>query len=95
METIGRVRKVKSKIKNGVEKAVDKSKEILENRKSDDAVDDHDDFKFQKMKITNGNGASVVASDSSGHVNKISSGLRRVNLDEDHAGDIENENAKE
>jgi hypothetical protein len=94
MEAIGRVRKVKSKIKDGVEKAVDKSKEMLENRKSDDADDDHDNFEFRKMKITNGHGASVVESDSSGHVNKISSGLRRVNLDED-LGHVENENANE
>lgn len=89
MEAIGRVRKVKSKIKDGVEKAVDKSKEMLDNKKSDDADDDHDNFESGEMKITNGHGASVVESDSSGHVNKISSDLRRVNLDEDH-GHIEN-----
>ena len=42
MEVIGQVRKVKAKIKDGVEKVVDRSKEVKESKKAeqDDERDD-------------------------------------------------------
>jgi len=86
MEAIGRVRKVKSRIMDGVEKVVEKSKEMLENNTSE-TDDDHETFDPRKMDMTNGHGSVSVKSDSSDqHVNKIS---RRVNLDEDQ-GRVDN-----
>jgi len=90
MEAIGRVRKVKSKIIDGVEKVVDKSKEKLENKKRDEANGHHEESDSDTTVMTNGNGASASHSDSTDHVKKISAD---VNLDKDQ-GRVSCTNAK-
>ena len=85
MEAIGRVRKVKSKIVDGVEKVVEKSKERLENKKDETNGDDEESESANTTR-TNGHGASASKSEDA---NKISSGSQGVNLNEDQ-GRIDN-----
>jgi hypothetical protein len=85
MEAIGRVRKVKSKIMDGVEKVVDKSKERLENKR--DEINGHDEeSESANTTRTSGHGARGSEFDNA---NKISSGIQGVNLNED-SGRVDN-----
>jgi hypothetical protein len=76
MEAIGRVRKVKSKIVDGVEKVVER----LENKKKDETDGDDEESESANRTRTNGHGSGASKSDDA---NKISSGIQGVNLNED------------
>jgi uncharacterized spore protein YtfJ len=54
MEAIGRVQKVKSKIVDGVEKVVEKSKERVENKKKDETNGDEEESESAITTRTNG-----------------------------------------
>ena len=89
MEAIGRVRKVKSRIVDGVEKVVEKSKERLENKKKNETNGDDEESESANTTRTNGHRAGASKSDDA---NKISSGIQGVNLNEDQG---RMDNAKE
>ena len=86
MEAIGGVRKVKSRIVDGVEKVVEKSKERLENKKKDETNGDDEESESANTTRTNGHRAGASKSDD------VSSGIQGVNLNEDQG---RMDNAKE
>jgi hypothetical protein len=67
---------IKSKIVDGVEKAVEKSMERLENKKKDETDGDDEESESANTTRTNGHGPGASKSDDA---SKISSGILKEN----------------
>ena len=75
MEAIGSVRKVKSKIMDGVEKVVDRSKEMLDNKKGNENHDDYKESESTEAETRSVRTTGAAEIDSADHVNRIAAGV--------------------